>query len=69
MQGHDGDDPVCADRPAEPVTPLLARGADGLRIAVAGGYFGKGAFAEARTALERVAAALGAKSEAAPPPM
>ena len=63
MQGHDGDDPVCADRPAEPVTPLLARGADGLRIAVAGGYFGKGAFAEARTALERVAAALGAKRE------
>ena len=63
MQGHDGDDPVCADRPAEPVTPLLARGADGLRIAVAGGYFGKGAFAEARTALERVAAALGANRE------
>ena len=23
MQGHDADDPVCADRPAEPVTPLL----------------------------------------------
>ena len=63
MQGHDGDDPVCADRPAEPVTPLLARGANGLRIAVAGGYFGKGAFAEARTALERVAAALGANRE------
>ena len=63
MQGHDGDDPVCADRPAEPVMPLLERGADGLRIAVAGGYFHKGAFAEARTALERVAAALGAKRE------
>ncbi|MET0921567.1 MAG: AtzE family amidohydrolase, partial [Xanthobacteraceae bacterium] len=63
MQGHDGDDPVCADRPAEPVTPLLERGADGLRIAMAGGYFRKGAFAEARTALERVAAALGAKRE------
>jgi 1-carboxybiuret hydrolase len=63
MQGHDSDDPVCADRPAEPVMPLLARGADGLRIAVAGGYFRKGAFAEARTALEQVAAALGAKRE------
>jgi len=63
MQGHDGDDPVCADRPAEPVMPLLERGADGLRIAVAGGYFRKGAFAEARTALEQVAAALGAKRE------
>ncbi len=63
MQGHDPDDPVCADRPAAPVTPLLHRGTDGLRIAVAGGYFRKGAFPEARTALERVAAALGAKRE------
>jgi AtzE family amidohydrolase len=63
MRGHDPDDPVCVDRPAEPVTPVLERGADGLRIAVAGGYFSKGAFAEARTALERVAAALGAKRE------
>jgi AtzE family amidohydrolase len=63
MQGHDADDPACADRPAEPVTPLLGRGADGLRIAVTGGYFRKGAFPEARAALERVAAALGAKRE------
>src|SRR6266508_1495203 len=63
MQGHDPDDPVCADRPAAPVTPLIDRGADGLRVAVAGGYFRKGAFPEARTALERVAAALGAKRE------
>ena len=63
MQGHDVDDPACADRPAEPVTPLLGRGADGLRVAVAGGYFRKGAFPEARAALERVAAALGAKRE------
>ena len=31
---------------------------DGLRIAVAGGYFRKGAFPEARVALDRVAAAL-----------
>jgi len=63
MRGHDPDDPVCVDRPAEPVTPVLERGADGLRIAVAGGYFSKGAFPEARTALERVAAALGARRE------
>jgi AtzE family amidohydrolase len=63
MQGHDAEDPACADRPAEPVTPLLGRGADGLRIAVAGGYFRKGAFPEALAAVERVAAALGAKRE------
>jgi len=59
MQGHDGDDPVSADRPAEPVLPLIGRGAEGLRVAVAGGYF-KCRSAEAVYALDRVAAALGA---------
>src|SRR6266536_2540514 len=44
MQGPDRDDPVMADRPIEPATPALARGADGLRIAVAGGYFRRGLF-------------------------
>ena len=58
MQGHDADDPVCADRPAEPTLPALDRGIDGLRIAVAGGYFRKGASPEAREAVERVAKAL-----------
>src|SRR5262245_8649911 len=63
MQGHDPDDPVCAERPAEPATPLIERGSDGLRIAIAGGYFRKGAFPQAQTALERVAAALKVKRE------
>jgi aspartyl-tRNA(Asn)/glutamyl-tRNA(Gln) amidotransferase subunit A len=63
MQGHDPDDPVCVDRPVEPVAPLLARGADGLRIAIAGGYFRAGTSAEAQTALVRVAAALGVSDE------
>jgi 1-carboxybiuret hydrolase len=63
MQGHDPDDPVCADRPAEPATPLIDRGSDGLRIALAGGYFRAGAFPEALTALERVASALSVKRE------
>jgi aspartyl-tRNA(Asn)/glutamyl-tRNA(Gln) amidotransferase subunit A len=63
MQGHDPDDPVCADRPAEAVTPLLGRGSEGLRIAIAGGYFRSGAFPQARTALERVASALAVKRE------
>ena len=49
------DDPVCADRPVEPALPALDRGIDGLRIAVAGGYFRKGASPEAREAMERVA--------------
>jgi aspartyl-tRNA(Asn)/glutamyl-tRNA(Gln) amidotransferase subunit A len=58
MLGHDPDDPVCADRPADPVTPQLERGVDGLRIAIAGGYFQKSMFPEARTAMDRVTAAL-----------
>jgi Asp-tRNA(Asn)/Glu-tRNA(Gln) amidotransferase A subunit family amidase len=58
MQGVDADDPVCADRPAEPATPHLERGIDGLRIAVAGGYF-KCKTAEPLEAVDRVAAALG----------
>ncbi len=60
MQGHDPDDPVCADLPAEAITPLITRGAEGLRIAVAGGHFRKGAFPEALEAVDRAAAALGA---------
>jgi aspartyl-tRNA(Asn)/glutamyl-tRNA(Gln) amidotransferase subunit A len=63
MQGHDPDDPVCVDRPVEAVAPLLARVADGLRIAIAGGYFRAGAFPEAQTALARVAAALDVERE------
>jgi 1-carboxybiuret hydrolase len=59
MQGFDPDDPVCADRALEPVTPHLAESIDGLRIAVAGGYF-KCKTAEALTAVDRVAVGLGA---------
>ena len=62
MQGHDTDDPVCADRAAEPVASLLRPGAAGLRIAVAGGYF-KCKTAETVYAVDRVAAALGANRE------
>lgn len=60
MQGADPDDPVCTARAAEPASGLLARGADGLRIAVADGYFARGADADALGAVARVAAALGA---------
>jgi aspartyl-tRNA(Asn)/glutamyl-tRNA(Gln) amidotransferase subunit A len=63
MLGPDPDDPVCADRAAEPVTPLLERGADGLTIAVASGYFRAGASSEAFVAVDRVAAALGANQD------
>ena len=62
MQGYDPRDPVCADRPPERVTDLLDRGVDGLRIAVAGGYF-KGLAAEPVYAIDRVAVALGANRD------
>jgi 1-carboxybiuret hydrolase len=57
IQGFDPDDPACVNRSAQPVTPLLGRGATGLRIAVAGGYF-KGRSAEVVQAIDRVAVAL-----------
>jgi aspartyl-tRNA(Asn)/glutamyl-tRNA(Gln) amidotransferase subunit A len=62
MQGYDPDDPVCAERPAEPVVELLDRGVEDLRVAVAGGYF-KGRNAEVVSAVDRVAAALGANRD------
>src|SRR5215468_5980528 len=63
MQGHDADDPVCAARPVEHAAPELGRGVDGVRIAVAGGYFRKGAFAEAIEAMERVGNPLDVRRE------
>ncbi|HWX84983.1 MAG TPA: AtzE family amidohydrolase [Xanthobacteraceae bacterium] len=62
MQGFDADDPACADRAVEPVTPHLDKGVDGLRIAVAAGYF-KGKTAEAVAAVDSVASALGANRD------
>jgi aspartyl-tRNA(Asn)/glutamyl-tRNA(Gln) amidotransferase subunit A len=58
MQGFDFDDPVMIDQPTEPVTALLGRGVERLRIVVAGGYMRKGLGAEAIDALDRVAKAL-----------
>jgi aspartyl-tRNA(Asn)/glutamyl-tRNA(Gln) amidotransferase subunit A len=63
MQGADPDDPVCTNRSVEPVLPLIEGGVGGLRVAVAGGYFRRGASPEALAAVERVAKALGATRE------
>jgi aspartyl-tRNA(Asn)/glutamyl-tRNA(Gln) amidotransferase subunit A len=62
MQGFDADDPACADRAAEPVLAQLDKGIDGLRVAVAGGYF-QGKTAEAVAAVDSVASALGANRD------
>ncbi len=67
MQGADPQDPVCADRAADPATPTLHDGIGGLRIARAGGYFRAGASPEALSALDAVATALDATREIALP--
>jgi AtzE family amidohydrolase len=62
MQGSDPDDGACAERAIDPVSPLSERGTQGLRVAVAGGYF-KCRTAETLTAIDRVASALGANRD------
>ncbi|MCY7316428.1 MAG: AtzE family amidohydrolase [Rubrivivax sp.] len=60
MQGPDADDPAQIARPLEPTADQLQRGAQGLRIAVLGGWFRQMAGPAATAAVDRVAAALGA---------
>jgi AtzE family amidohydrolase len=60
MQGADADDPACTQRPAVPTLPELTKGIDGLRIAVADGYFAQGAEPEVLSAVETIATVLGA---------
>jgi AtzE family amidohydrolase len=59
MQGPDPADPVCSERPAHPTLPEIDRGLGELRIAVADGYFARGAEPEALEATAQVAGALG----------
>lgn len=58
LQGPDDRDPVCTQRPPQLCSPQLNRGIEGLRIAVADGYFTTGAEPEALDAVEIVAQAL-----------
>lgn len=60
LQGPDSGDPVCTSRPAEPCLPQIKQGIEGLRIAVADGYFATGGEPETIAAVEEVATALGA---------
>jgi aspartyl-tRNA(Asn)/glutamyl-tRNA(Gln) amidotransferase subunit A len=63
MQGPDPGDPVCTKRSPDAVLPTLAKGIAGLRVARAGGYFRRGASAEALAAVDRVAARLAANRD------
>lgn len=60
MQGPDPDDPSCAQRPAQPALFELGRGIEGLRIAVADGYFRPEGNRDALEAVRRCAKALDA---------
>jgi 1-carboxybiuret hydrolase len=59
LQGPDPEDAACAARPPEPASPLLSRGLEDLRVAVAEGHFASQGTAEVFAAVERVATALG----------
>jgi aspartyl-tRNA(Asn)/glutamyl-tRNA(Gln) amidotransferase subunit A len=59
MQGHDSEDPFCAQRLEGPVSGLLDTGLSGLRIAEAGGYFRKNLMPEATRAVPHICDALG----------
>ena len=61
MQGSDPEDPCASQREIEPITPGLETGHDGLRIAVAGGYFARQAEPDALQAVAVVAKALDAR--------
>ena len=58
IQGPDADDPVCAERPAEPCAPELTRSVRDLRLAVADDHFARGGQPEVFAAVERVSRAL-----------
>ena len=60
MQGADADDPMQSQRDPELALPTLAQGTDGLRIAVLGGHFARGAAPDCVAATRLVAEALGA---------
>ncbi len=60
MQGPDADDPMQVARDPEPALAMLAQGVGGLRVAVLGGHFARGAAPECVAALRQVAEALGA---------
>ena len=63
LQGPDPKDPAQADKPVLPTLQDLPKGIDGLKIAVAGGYFRQKTMPEAIQAVDLVASALGTIGE------
>lgn len=63
LQGPDPMDPVQANKPFLATRTELKKGIEGLKVAVAGGYFRQNAEKEALAAVDAVAAALGSVGE------
>jgi aspartyl-tRNA(Asn)/glutamyl-tRNA(Gln) amidotransferase subunit A len=63
MQGHDAEDPFCAQRLEHPVAAELDSGIADIRIAQAGGYFKENLFPESVTAVRAVCDALQVSTE------
>lgn len=59
LQGQDTRDPICCDRPPEACLPQLNEGIEGIRLAIAGGYFQSGGTPQSQLAVQRIATALG----------
>lgn len=59
LHGYDPDDPVSVNRSASPTLPELGKGAKGLRIGVAGGYFSTLGSPEVFEPVAKIARALG----------
>ena len=60
LRGDDGEDPLSADVEPGNTATTLDHGCEGLRIAVAGGYFAQGGLPEVFSAVAKVAECLGA---------
>ncbi len=67
MAGPDAADPVCWRDAPKPVLPVLDGGLEGLRIAIAGGYFRAMGHPEVFAAVDEAARALGATEPVAWP--
>ena len=58
LQGHDPGDPMCSDRPVDPVSAALDGQRASLRVGMLGGFFRDNASPEAIAATEQVASRL-----------
>lgn len=63
MQGADDLDPMCAQRPVEPVSGQLPQGLEGLRVGLLTGYFEQNAGEEAWAAVAHAAREIGVSRE------